>query len=276
MDKNALVIMMEEHMPEYYIAGTLGSGSFSTVFHVKSLTREYAIKVTNLMLFRAGAEVSIAHVLQHPGICRLHRVYTGKGYAFLLMDYIDGITIKKLVDNTQLCMSEKLRISIEICKALQYMHKKNVAHRDIKLENIMMRKSDRSIVVIDFGFSKQSLNEAAATTLCGTTSLIAPEVFSGRYNPFLADLWSTGLLIFYIFNGRYPYQGIVPSEESFLLPHSYKDDKDVSMDTSANDIVDKLIRLSPSSRWQWDQLISALEDLVPSSDSTKRTPDHIV
>ena len=96
----------------------------------------------------------------------------------------------------------------QIIIALSYCHKKSIAHRDIKLENILLDKSKKEIKLIDFGFSTCIPNDKKIKMFCGTPSYMAPEiVMKSEYCGPPADMWASGVLLYALMNGQFPFKG---------------------------------------------------------------------
>lgn len=109
--------------------------------------------------------------------------------------------------NKKLDEHETKKIFIQICKALNYCHGKNIVHRDIKLENILVDETLK-VKVIDFGFSISITPDKTLNIFCGTPSYMAPEIVSKKnYKGHLTDCWSLGILLFTLLSGHFPFRG---------------------------------------------------------------------
>lgn len=102
---------------------------------------------------------------------------------------------------------EAKRVYTQICQAISYCHSKNIAHRDLKLENILI-DDDNNVKVIDFGFSICVKPDQTLNIFCGTPSYMAPEIVSKRnYKGFATDVWALGILLFALLCGHFPFRG---------------------------------------------------------------------
>lgn len=102
---------------------------------------------------------------------------------------------------------EAKRIFKQLLTALSYCHRKSIAHRDIKLENILLDE-DRNVKLIDFGFSTCIPNDKKIKMFCGTPSYMAPEiVMKLEYAGPPADIWASGVLLYALMNGKFPFRG---------------------------------------------------------------------
>jgi serine/threonine protein kinase len=101
----------------------------------------------------------------------------------------------------------------QLVSALAYCHSRNVAHRDIKLENILLNEEKTMVKLIDFGFSTCIPNEKKVKLFCGTPSYMAPEIVSKKeYSGPPADIWALGVLLFALLCGRFPFKGANDNE----------------------------------------------------------------
>ena len=123
------------------------------------------------------------------------------------MDYVEGLTLKDALKTQKLSDRRKLRIIMQISKALGYAHKNNVIHRDIKPENILM-SFDGTPKIADFGLAKDLTSEQNLTltgNLIGTRGFIAPEQLLGEKIYFESDVYSLGATLYKIISGKYPF-----------------------------------------------------------------------
>lgn len=102
---------------------------------------------------------------------------------------------------------EVKRLLRQVLCALDYLHKEGISHRDIKLENVLLDK-DMNVKLIDFGFSTQLSPRKKTKMFCGTPSYMAPEIVSRvEYTGQSADIWASGILLFCLLNGYFPFKG---------------------------------------------------------------------
>ena len=111
-------------------------------------------------------------------------------------------------------LEEGLNIFLQIVYGLDYIHHNNIIHRDIKLENIFIKKNYQNGVnnyickIGDFGLARQIGEEESAITNCGTERYMAPEILSGQTYGKQADIWSLGVLLYHLLFGEFPFKGI--------------------------------------------------------------------
>lgn len=155
-------------------------------------------------------EIKIMKRINHPNIAKLYDVIETDTQVVLVMEYISGGSTHgflKSKPNRRLDESSARKIFSQLISALQYLHSKCIAHRDIKLENVML-DSSRNVKLIDFGFSTQIPNTQKVKLFCGTPSYMAPEIvqkieFCGPP----ADVYASGVLLFAFFCGCFPFKG---------------------------------------------------------------------
>jgi MAP/microtubule affinity-regulating kinase len=131
----------------------------------------------------------------------------------LVLEYIEGFSLTKFLERNNkkiLSESETKELIIPLIEALHYIHYKNICHRDIKLDNILIDANTNKIKLIDFGFSTHSLSKDKIRNLfCGTPYYMPPEIIQKReYIGTSCDIWSFGVLLYFILCGKYPFRGI--------------------------------------------------------------------
>ncbi len=176
----------------------------------------------------------------------------------LVLDYIDGQSLKEYTENNILSLEEKLNIAINITVALQEVHQANIIHKDINPKNILIG-SDKSVYIIDFGiasqFKRQKQNAEIINTMEGTIAYISPEQ-TGRVNRSLdvrTDLYSLGVTLYELFTGVLPFE----SSDIMELVHSHialvpmaASQKKPDIPIMISNILDKLLFKNAETRYQ--------------------------
>ena len=202
----------------------LGIGSFAEVklgIH-KYTQKKYAIKIYDKSKFidldkinTIENEISILKKLNHVNIMKLYDVIDTKNYLYLILEYIDGISLLEKIQrssNRKISENECKILFKQIVKAILYCQNRKICHRDIKLENILVLK-DNTIKVIDFGFAIKCEKNEYQNIFCGTTNYMAPEIVNKEnYIPYFSDIWSLGVLLYTMLFGVFPFQGKTDEE----------------------------------------------------------------
>ncbi len=208
----------------YRIDSLLESGGMGLVFKATRLNfnREVAIKILRPSLAndidivkRFQREMDVLTFLSHPNIVSILDVgRDASGFSYFVMDFVQGETMAQLCDNRSLSLGEILEILRQVCSALSEAHEKQIIHRDIKLDNIIVRKlSDGRLhsTLLDFGVAKDLGEFGSAVTrvgeLPGTPGIIAPELVDESDPIPASDLYSVGVLLFIAVTGTIPFKG---------------------------------------------------------------------
>ncbi|HEY6659806.1 MAG TPA: protein kinase [Pyrinomonadaceae bacterium] len=220
-----------ERVSHYRILEKLGAGGMGVVYLAEDmkLGRKVAIKIlsqeytTNKdRLHRFEQEASAASNLNHPNILTIHEVGDDDGRHYIATEFIDGVTLRRKAAASQLQTPEILDIAIQVAGALEEAHGAGIVHRDIKPDNIMVRRNGY-VKVLDFGLAKLTetvdrspLDDEAATrvmvqtdagVVMGTSHYMSPEQARGKPVDARSDIWSLGVVIYEMVAGRTPFEG---------------------------------------------------------------------
>lgn len=201
----------------YNFIKTVGCGTFSVVKEaVDELTNErVAIKCipksklsTASDIIHFKQEVKVVLMLDHPGIIKIRDFLVDPLYYYVITDYCSGGTLlEQNIDSDSVDEEYVKQIFKQILETVCYMHEQKVAHRDLKLENIMLDDYGQ-IKLVDFGFSKHAEQDHLFSTPCGSPAYAAPEIIDGKkYNGMEADMWSCGVILFTLLTGSLPWSG---------------------------------------------------------------------
>lgn len=205
----------------FTIACEIGRGSFGTVYRASdpNLQIEVALKVIRPRFpaslvdpSRALEEARLLAQISHPNVVRVYRAEQIGDEVGVSMELIKGQTLHEIVSRQRYSAREAALIGIDLCRALASVHAANHIHGDIKAHNVMRGEGGR-IVLMDFGAGK-SLNDLAqpGTDIAGTLLYIGPEVFDGQPRTKASDIYSLGVLLYFLVTGSYPVPGHTRSE----------------------------------------------------------------
>src|SRR3989449_4935141 len=219
--------MIGQTLGNYKITHKLGAGGQGTVYKatdqklgrtvvVKVLPAELTVKETNLKRFER--EARLASALDHPNICTIFDMDEAQGLHFIAMQYVEGRNVRQLCNGRPLELESALRIAIQVADALAVAHARGIIHRDIKSGNVMVTDSGQ-VKILDFGLAKLLDEQEASTSGVdqtdltevgvpyGTATYAAPEQARGDKVDARADIFSTGVLLYEMLTGTWPFRG---------------------------------------------------------------------
>ncbi len=202
----------------YEIEKLIGEGGMANVYLAKDtiLDRKVAVKVLRgdlagdeKFVRRFQREALAASSLSHPNIVEIYDVGEDNGNFYIVMEYIDGKTLKQLIKKRGvLTLPETIDIMMQLLDALATAHDSYIIHRDIKPQNIMIKDSGL-VKITDFGIA-MALNSAQLTqtnSVMGSVHYLPPEQASGKGSTIRSDIYSLGILMFEMLTGRVPFKG---------------------------------------------------------------------
>lgn len=200
----------------YEILEVVGAGGMSIVYKARChrLNRNVAIKVLKpefsndknfVTKFRVEAQASAG--LSHPNIVNVYDVYDDDGIYFIVMELVDGITLKEYIEQYgRLNMDKALDFAIQIASGLEAAHESHIIHRDIKPQNIIVSKNG-NIKVTDFGIAKAATSNTLTSGAMGSVHYISPEQARGGFSDERSDIYSLGITMYEMVTGRVPFEG---------------------------------------------------------------------
>ncbi len=219
----------------YRILSLLGVGGMGEVYLAEDtqLGRRVALKVLTAelrdkkeQLQRLEQEARAASALNHPNILTIYEIGESNDVRFIAAEYVSGETLRECLGRERFTVSETLDITMQIVAALETAHQAGIVHRDVKPENVILRK-DGLVKLLDFGIAKlaerpmEDLETEAPTrefvktspgTVMGTMSYMSPEQVRGQTVDARADEWSLGVMLYEMLTGRLPFTGETASD----------------------------------------------------------------
>lgn len=264
----------------YEILEVIGSGGMSDVYKAKDhvLSREVAIKVlksdftedvTFVTKFRREAQS--AAVLEHPNIVNIYDVGSENGLYFIIMEYIDGITLKSYIERKgRLNFKEVLSIAIQVGRGIKAAHEKGIIHRDIKPQNVII-STEGKVKVTDFGIAKAVSSNTINAEVMGSVHYTSPEQARNGMVNYQTDIYSLGIVMYEMITGRVPYDGdttvaiaLQHLQSELIPPSQYVDDIPLSVEK----IILKCTMKSTDRRYQ------SMEDLLLDLKKALVNPDE--
>lgn len=248
----------------FTILGELGHGNYGTVYRVldTDLNLEMALKVLrprqSTHLSDAGRALNEARLLaqvSHPNVVRIYRVERRGDDVGVAMELLHGRTLDDLVVHQgPFSAGEAMLIGADICRGLAAVHGARLVHGDIKAQNVMRASGGRT-VLMDFGAGYDvKVDAAAAHRLTGTPLYLAPEVFAGNARTQVADIYSVGVLLYYLATGTFPVDGEtgadVKRKHFERLPRRRLRDVRADLPAEFIHVVERATHVDPSCRHQ--------------------------
>ena len=251
---------------EYALEETLGTGGYAVVrrgVHRRT-GDEYAVKVMQVSaqddpddeMTHAEIlnELKLMHQLEHANIVRMKEYFINQGMCYVVMEWLRG---QELMDHLVARGSHSERdvkvVLRRLLDATAYMHQSSVSHRDLKLENLVLREPEdlASVTIVDFGLAKAARAREQMEDMCGTPEYAAPEVLLGRpYTP-QVDLWSIGVGLHVLLSGSFPFENSDDEELYDLITDTEPDISGPEWRTiskEAKDLLLGLLRKNPKER----------------------------
>jgi serine/threonine protein kinase/predicted Zn-dependent protease len=286
---------------QYRIISHLGAGGMGEVYLAEdtSLRRKVALKFLPLVLTKNKAhlrrfevEARAVAALSHPNVCVIHEVIqTDDGRHCIVMEYIDGMTLRERIAQDRISVNEAVEITLQITAALSSAHASGVVHRDIKPENVMLRR-DGYVKVLDFGLAKLAdtravpVNSEAETraidlktmpgVLLGTVAYMSPEQARGLQVDTRTDIWSLGVVLYEMLAARQPFVGPTPTDVIISIAERQPDplEKCVPEACSLQPIITKTLAKDRNDRYRTaDELLLALKNYNRESEPRKLPRD---
>src|SRR5215467_2460282 len=287
--------MVGKTLLHYRIVAKLGAGGQGAVYKainiklnrtvvLKVLPRELTASGVNLKRFER--EAHLASSLDHPNICAVYDLAVHDELHFIVMQYVEGLNVRELVNGRPLALKSALSIAIQVCDALAAAHNRGIIHRDIKANNVMVTE-DGQVKILDFGLAKllderiersKDIDRTHLTEVgvpYGTATYAAPEQAQGLSVDVRADIFSTGVLLYEMLTGKWPFEGKTVIDVRYAVLHDTPQPLAEARPNPApprpQEILDRALAKNPNDRYQRitelrDDLRQVLHDLSVADD----------
>ncbi|XP_077142733.1 serine/threonine-protein kinase 33 [Ranitomeya variabilis] len=281
----------------YTFGNELGRGSFGVVIEAthKETGKKWAIKKVHREKAGSSAvkllerEVSILKRVNHDHLIHLEEVFETPKRVYLVMELCEGGELQTILHRKKLLSESETRHVIHsLASAIAYLHKNDIVHRDLKLENILVQSPDvaegevmaLNIKVTDFGLAVQKGGVGSENMLqstCGTPIYMAPEVINAHDYSQQCDIWSIGVIMYMLLSGDPPFMG---SSEDKLFEHikrgklNFSSPVWQSVSEAAKDVLQKLLRVDPADRITANELLD--NSWITGDTSSDQRPSNVL
>ncbi|MEI4551794.1 protein kinase domain-containing protein [Pseudoalteromonas spongiae] len=257
-------IVTQRNLSDFEVLGTV-SGGFATILKAKDpvLDRIVALKLVPNSDQQSDLvqEAKLASKLSHPNIVTIHEIIQNDEQLAIVMEWVDGDNLKAKIA-TQLPLKEKAHIALQLCSAIDYAHKNDILHCDIKPDNIMFDIHNQ-LKVLDFGLSHVLGGESQAATI-GSPAYLAPELYLEQNASKQSDLFALGAVLFELFSGEKAFDGksleVIKAQITTGEAKNFAD-KDTQLPETLITLIQNLLVVEPSKRPPLSDLIDAFTDL---------------
>jgi serine/threonine-protein kinase len=251
-------------LDHYRLDALVVRSGMSTLFKATDLNdgRQVAIKVPHpemeadpVLVERFKREQEIGQELDHPGVVK---TFEGeeRSRLYMVIEWVDGRLLRTVLNlERKLPVEKAVDFALQMCDALDTMHKHGVVHRDLKPENVMVDDADR-IKLIDFGIAMKEdarrITHVEVTTMLGTPDYIAPEQVKGQRGDQRSDIYSLGIMLYEMLTGDVPFSGPNPlAVMNERVLHDPKPARDLRPEISAElqEILDRALERDPRRRY---------------------------
>lgn len=250
---------LAEFFPQLEVLSLIGRGGMGVVYKArqKSLHRDVALKLLAperagdpMFTRRFASEARSLAALNHPHIVGVHDFGEAGGYFYLLMEFVDGVNLRQLIQNRRITPDEALDIIAPVCDALQAAHERGIVHRDVKPENLLITRNG-IVKIADFGIARmmdeppaEGISQPAPhppsthTYAAGTPDYAAPEQRASAPSDHRADIYSLGVVLYEMITGQRPGHGVI-------TPPSRR----AAVNMSIDEVVLKALQAEPDQRF---------------------------
>ena len=249
---------------KYQIISKIGSGGTSVVYKANRLAdnKIVAIKVVREELDnnrenerRFHLEAQALYKMSHRNIRRILGIGQWNDSLYMVTEFIDGKTLKDIISDGQLSTKKALDYALQIAAGIEHAHRKDIIHRDIKPQNVIV-SNDGTVKIVDFGIARmtsQTTRTMAGKDVVGSVHYLSPEQAKGADTDNRSDIYSFGILLYEMFTGKVPFEGT--EAVSIAMRHVNQipeppQSVNPEISSGINDIIVKCIQKDPEQRYQ--------------------------
>jgi serine/threonine protein kinase len=235
---------------DYQPISVLGTGTYAVVYRARHLSTESEVAMKSVVLDPGSnvclteREVEVMKTLDHPFIVCLFDIVRDESRIYLVTELVEQGTLLERISKGRPGLDEApaRRIFHELILALQYLHnERHVCHRDVKAENVLLDRNGH-IRLSDFGFARTYENEATLMrTSCGSPAYASPDVIQGTGYTASADIWSAGILLYYMVTGKLPFVGS-STGQLFVAILMWEPEYPTSLSSALRDLLKGLLK----------------------------------
>lgn len=265
----------------YSIEGLVGVGGMANVYRGTDLKNGNRIAVKVLkeefldneeLVRRFKNESKAISILSHPNIVKVYDVSVTDKLQYIVMEYVDGITLKEYLKQRggALTWKEVVHFATQVLSALQHAHSKGIIHRDVKPQNIMLL-ADGSIKMMDFGIARfsRAQSQTVSDKAIGSVHYISPEQAKGERTDARTDIYSVGVMLYEMLSGRLPFDGDGAVSIAIMqISEKPKPLAEIAPNTPAGlrQITEKAMEKDPDKRYQ------SAQEMLDAIEEFKRNP----
>jgi len=274
------------------IVAKIGEGGMGIVYRAQDevLHRDVAVKVVNKdrhldssatqnLLYEARASSSLAH----PNICTIHEVGETDGDLYIVMELVEGKSLRAMCADAGLPPESVLRYGIQIASALARAHDRGIVHRDLKTANIVL-SSDGLVKVLDFGLARHAgsgifdgttrsfATPQGVSSVSGTLPYMAPEILRGDAGDYRSDLWALGVVLYEAASGRMPFEGRTGFEISSAIMREIPNPLGPPVPPGLWAVIQRCLAKEPIQRYQRASEIQAALEAIQSGAIVSSNP----
>jgi serine/threonine protein kinase/tetratricopeptide (TPR) repeat protein len=271
----------------YQVAEELGEGGMGVIYKAVDirLGRRVALKFLSDKylkdrdaLSRFQREARLASSLNHPHICTIHDVGEHEGRPFIVMELLEGQTLKQRIAAGRITADQLIGLGIQLTDALEFAHSKGVLHRDIKPSNIIITERSQA-KILDFGLAmplkKRELTELTESPtpvtetsgIVGTVHYMAPEVLGGAPADIRSDLWSLGVLLYEMAAGERPFDGLTVFQLTSAILREPPRPLKAKVPPGLQNVIHRCLAKEPDKRYQRAGEVQAALETIASNQA---------